>query len=269
MLAMIDVCNFPEQFGLKFGRRFCISFFLSLLASMVSRASCKMDLSMCENLLKAHVDSVDQQQYMKVDLDEVVEEFEGFLMAAYAMVDRMNVSLIEKAAKEIFGVQHAQACAQRLAAAFSHLRKKEASMTTGAKLHPAVKRIIVAKQKQQSMSGTPKGQVSPHGCKVPCKGVGSPPEGLKEFPVLPCSPVKRVCLRVHLHCFSLMHPPHRAAVQWKSTPSMAFHPKSPSRPINLLFKMNVLCALPRKCAALKRHSRTKVRRCWTWTPRLS
>ena len=51
-------------------RRFCISVFLSLLASMVSRASCKMDLSMCENLLKAHVDSLDQQQYMKVDLDE-------------------------------------------------------------------------------------------------------------------------------------------------------------------------------------------------------
>ena len=146
---------------------------------------------MCENLLKAQVDSLDQQKYMKVDLDEVVEEFEGFLMAAYAMVDRMNVKLIEKAVKEIFGVQHAQACAQRLAAAFSHLRKKEASMTTGAKLHPAVKRIIVAKQKQQSMSGTPKGQVSPHGSKVPCKGVGSPPEGLKEFPVLPCSPVKK------------------------------------------------------------------------------
>ena len=80
MLAMLDVCNFPEQFGLQFGRRFCISFFLSLLASMVSRASCKMDLSMCENLLKAHVDSLDQQQYMKVDLDEVVEDFEGFLM---------------------------------------------------------------------------------------------------------------------------------------------------------------------------------------------
>ena len=87
---------------------------------------------MCENLLKGHVDSLDQQQYMKVDLDEVVEEFEGFLMADYAMVDRMNVKLIEKAVKEIFGVQHAQACAQRLAAAFSHLRKKEASMTTGA-----------------------------------------------------------------------------------------------------------------------------------------
>ena len=132
-------------------RRFCISFFLSLLASMVSQASCKMDLSMCENLLKAHVDSLGQQQYMKVDLDEVVEEFEGFLMAAYAMVDRMNVKLIEKAAKESFGAQHAEACAQRLAAAFSHLRKTEASMTTGAKLHPAVKRIIVAKQKQQSM----------------------------------------------------------------------------------------------------------------------
>ena len=191
MFAMLDVCNFPEQFGLKFGRRFCISFFLSLLASMVSRASCQMDLSMCENLLKAQVDSLDQHKYMKVDLDEVVEEFEGFLMAAYAMVDRMNVKLIEKAVKDIFGVQHAQACAQRLAAAFSHLRKKEASMTTGAKLHPAVKRIIVAKQKQQSMSGTPKGQVSPHGSKVPCKGVCSPLEGLKQFPVLPCSLVKK------------------------------------------------------------------------------
>ena len=82
MLATLDVCNFPEQFGLKFGRRFCISFFLSLLASMVSRASCQMDLSMCENLLKAQVDSLDQHKYMKVDLDEVVEEFEGFLMAA-------------------------------------------------------------------------------------------------------------------------------------------------------------------------------------------
>ena len=93
---------------------------------------------MCGNLLKAHVDSLDQQQYMKVDLDEVVEEFEGFLMAAYAMVDRMNVKLIEKAVKEIFGVQHAQACAQRLAAAFSHLRKKEGSMATCAKLHPTV-----------------------------------------------------------------------------------------------------------------------------------
>ena len=123
----------------------CISFFLSLLAIMVSRASGEMDLSMCENLLKAQVDSLDHQKYMKVDLDEVVEEFEGFLMAAYAMVDRMNVKLIEKAVKEIFGVQHAQACAQRLAAAFAHLRKKEARMTTGAKLHPAVKRIIVAK----------------------------------------------------------------------------------------------------------------------------
>ena len=178
-------------------------------------------------------------------------------MAAYAMVDRMNVKLIEKAVKEIFGVQHAQACAQRLAAAFSHLRKKEASMTTGAKLHPVVKRIIVAKQKQHSMSGTPKGQVSPHGSKVPCKGVGSPPEDLKEFPVLPCSPCSPVKKE-------LAHPPHRASVQWKSTPSMAFHPKSPSRP--LLFKMLVLCALPRKCAALKRRSRTKVRRCWTWTP---
>ena len=76
MLATLDVCNCSEQFVLKFGRRFCISFFLSLLASMVSRASCQMDLSMCENLLKAHVDSLDQQQYMKVDLDEVVEEFE-------------------------------------------------------------------------------------------------------------------------------------------------------------------------------------------------
>ena len=195
--------------------------------------------------MKAHVDSLDQQQYMKVDLDEVVEEFEGFLMAAYAMVDRMNVKLIEKAVKEIFGVQHAQACAQRLAAAFSHLRKKEASMTTGAKLHPAAKRIIVAKQKQQSMSGTPKGQVSPHGSKVPCKGVGPPLEGLKEFPVLPCS----------------------GAVEIYSIYGIS--QKSPSRPINLLFKMLVLCALPRKCAALKRHSRTKVRRCWTWTPRLS
>ena len=82
MLATLDVCNFPEQFGLKFGMRLCTSFFLSLLASMVSRASCQMDLSMCENLLKAQVDSLDQHKYMKVDLDEVVEEFEGFLMAA-------------------------------------------------------------------------------------------------------------------------------------------------------------------------------------------
>ena len=124
---------------------------------------------MCENLLKGHVDSLDQHQDTKVELDEVVEEFEGFLMAAYAMVDRMNVKLIEKAVKEIFGVQLVQACAQRLAATFSHLRKKEASMTTGANLHLAVKRIIVTKQKQQSMSGTPKGQVSPHGSNVPCK----------------------------------------------------------------------------------------------------
>ena len=85
---------------------------------------------MCENLLKAQVDSWYRQKYMKVDLNEVVEEFEGFLMAAYAMVDRMNVKLIDQAVKDIFGVQHAQACAQRLAAAFSHLRKKEASMTT-------------------------------------------------------------------------------------------------------------------------------------------
>ena len=64
---------------------------------------------MCENLLKAHVDSLDQQMHMKVDLDEVVEEFEGFLMVAYAMADRVNVKLIEKAVKENFGEQHAQA----------------------------------------------------------------------------------------------------------------------------------------------------------------
>ena len=102
------------------------------------RAHCSLDQTLCTRLVKAHINTLDDEKYLVKSNQELVVNYECFLQAVYPATNRLNPSLLKKCLKDVFGdVEGANLCAQRLAAAFAWVHRKESAAITGRSCHQA------------------------------------------------------------------------------------------------------------------------------------
>lgn len=103
-------------------------------------------------VLKGSLSSLDQKQYLQVDLDNVVEAYQDVIVLLLKLTQRMTVSVLASAASLSFEVtaQEANAWARSICSAVSHCQSKRRSCSSGKKLPPAVFRVVQALQEVTS-----------------------------------------------------------------------------------------------------------------------
>ena len=93
---------------------------------------------------------------MQTDLDDIVRDYEGFLVDVAALTGRPTSKLLHQACAKVFDHAKDAECemfGRQLTLAFSHCRSKLHSMNTGCKLAPATRAVCLAIGK--SIKGSP------------------------------------------------------------------------------------------------------------------
>ena len=67
------------------------------------RAACTISVEVCANLLKGHVQTLEDDKFLNCDVEQVVGSYQQFLVSAGACTPRLKVSVVQKAAQEVFG----------------------------------------------------------------------------------------------------------------------------------------------------------------------
>lgn len=116
------------------------------------RSACTVPKGIVAQFLKGHVKSLEDGAYSQDSLEDVVASYKDLLVSFASTTERMNAGLIIAAATEVFGGPPAQLrhFGQRLAEAFAYCRRKARSMSSGAKLSPAVRAVTAAMSQRSS-----------------------------------------------------------------------------------------------------------------------
>ena len=112
-----------------------------------------------KNILKKHVSTLDTDKYASDDYDEVVENYSVLLQAFAARTERLNISLIQDAAKEIFNAPRATAVrfSTAMAGALRYCKDKGDKATSGVRLAEAVREVYNQfKSRKHTLEDVPK-----------------------------------------------------------------------------------------------------------------
>ena len=110
------------------------------------RARCTLTEQLACQLLKAHLSSLEGEEFLSTDLEDVAAQYAGLLAALAQHTSRVNSSVLQNAAVAIF------ACTPTTAKAFAEAMKNTMAMcvhkalkaTSGKKLSPAVRAVCLA-----------------------------------------------------------------------------------------------------------------------------
>ena len=108
------------------------------------RSKCTLEQKQCEELLKEHVDDLQNKKYKQEDMDLVVSFYRNFLMACALLTSRLTKTVVSKAAKAVFNAS-SQVCGdfgEAMTKALAHCRSKGSQATTGAKIHRDVMKVF-------------------------------------------------------------------------------------------------------------------------------
>lgn len=105
-----------------------------------------MSVEVCANLLKGHVETLEDDKFLNCDVEQVVGSYQQFLVSAGACTPRLKVSVVQKAAQEVFGgpPARAKAFAEHICDCFSYCRQKGVNSKTGVKLSEPVRQVVKA-----------------------------------------------------------------------------------------------------------------------------
>ena len=115
------------------------------------RARCTLTKQLACQLLKAHLSSLEGEEFLSTDLEGVAAQYAGLLAALAQHASRVNTSVLQNAAVAIF------ACTPTTAKAFAEAMKNTMAMcvhkalkaTSGKKLSPAVRAVCLAMADQR------------------------------------------------------------------------------------------------------------------------
>ena len=110
------------------------------------RLKCTLTEQLACQLLKAHVSSLEGEEFLSTDLEDVAARYAGLLAALAQHTSRVNTSVLQSAAVAIF------ACTPAAAKAFAEAMKNTMAMcvqkalkaTSGKKLSAAVRAVCLA-----------------------------------------------------------------------------------------------------------------------------
>lgn len=104
-------------------------------AIMAPKAKCTIDVSLCLQLLKTHVLSLDGKEYESENMDDIVEHYQTFLCGVAVHTQRLNTTIVQAAAKDLFGGSPVplKRFAEAMQAALSHCWRVGEKATTGKK----------------------------------------------------------------------------------------------------------------------------------------
>ena len=110
------------------------------------RARCTLTEQLACQLLKAHLSSLEGEEFLSTDLEDVAAQYAGLLAALAQHTSRVNSSVLQNAAVAIF------ACTPATAKAFAEAMKNTMAMclykalkaTSGKKLSAAVRAVCLA-----------------------------------------------------------------------------------------------------------------------------